>query len=630
MLPPFYRIPLAGLLSLLFCAPLLGQQVGKSLSLIDCGTTELNPQQRQALEAQSAFALRIKQATQGKAITITYVPIRPHIIRRSNGTDGYSLKSLNNVMALNNSYYLKNGVGIQFYFAGTTPDFVDNDALFAVFTPTTSETAIASRSVSNAMNQYYVQSFSIGIAGYAYYPANALASTQSFIEAQNNDDFLGNKLVPHELGHSFNLIHTFEPANGYELITRGAGANCTTAGDLVCDTPADPYGRFPGASSTCVSGCPTTYSCGFTEPGTGAVYAPSPINIMSYYEGCTNDFTPGQYDRLDAGLALRQSHTAYSLTAVSTNVTPASNLTAVITNGLVSLNWTDNANNEMGYFIERSTTLASAGFVPLGGVAPNVTTFTDASAPSFVQAYYRVRPSNSTGGISTIISAVTPACRPTYGNACRNIGLNGFGFNGLTLSQNTGCASITGYSQYTVTSATVTAGQSYPFSVTLLSGYAGGITIWADLNRNGLFSDAGERLFQTPVTVTGSFSGSLTIPASTSAGTLAVRVMSAYSYNTIIPNDPCGSYVYGETEDYRLTVTGDPSCTVMTTTKVGNWNDPTVWSCNRIPVSTDAVLVGHLVTVPTNAICNALTVSYTASGKILFNTGGKLNLGSSN
>ena len=40
------------------------------------------------------------------------------------------------------------------------------------------------------------------------------------------------------------------------------------------------------------------------------------------------------------------------------------------------------------------------------------------------------------------------------------------------------------------------------------------------------------------------------------------------------------------------------SCTAMTTLKAGSWLDPAVWSCNRIPVSTDAVVVAHPVTVP--------------------------------
>ena len=258
--------------------PALAQTTKPVLPLL-CGTAELAPAQRQALEAEAAFALKTKRATQGKATVITYVPIRPHIIRRANGTGGYDMSSLNNVMALTNKYYLKNGLGIQIYFAGTSPDYVDNDALFAQFIKNTDEATVASRNVTNAMNQYYVQRFSNGIGGYAKFPDNnSVNATQSFILDEGDDVDMGSRLVPHELGHNSNLIHTYEPALGYELVTRGAGANRATAGDLVCDTPAEPYGRFTGADPNCVSGCPATYTCGFTEPGTGAVYAPSPTN----------------------------------------------------------------------------------------------------------------------------------------------------------------------------------------------------------------------------------------------------------------------------------------------------------------------------------------------------------------
>ena len=140
---------------------------------------------------------------------------------------------------------------------------------------------------------------------------------------------------------------------------------------------------------------------------------------------------------------------------------------------------------------------------------------------------------------------------------------------------------------------------------------------------------ANELVYQTPASTTNVIAGSITIPANTSAGVVRLRLI-AVSSSSGNPGDPCGSYKYGEAEDYQLNVIAGPGCTVMTTTKDGNWNDPTVWSCNRVPVSIDVVSVGHLVTVPANAICNALTVSYTANGKILFNAGGKLSLGPSN
>ena len=43
--------------------------------------------------------------------------------------------------------------------------------------------------------------------------------------------------LSHELGHYFDLYHTHETSFGTEC---PSGSNCQSAGDMVCDTPADP------------------------------------------------------------------------------------------------------------------------------------------------------------------------------------------------------------------------------------------------------------------------------------------------------------------------------------------------------------------------------------------------------
>ena len=147
---------------------------------------------------------------------------------------------------------------------------------------------------------------------------------------------------------------------------------------------------------------------------------------MSYYNStaCRDHFTPGQYDRIDGGLALRQSHTAYSLDYPSTNASAPTDVVATRTGNTMVITWQDEATNEMGYFIERSTTSPVEGFVPVGGVAPNVMTFTDNEAPANGAVYYRVRPSNSTGNISAVV------CRPVFVYGCtRAVGFDGFTVN---------------------------------------------------------------------------------------------------------------------------------------------------------------------------------------------------------
>jgi hypothetical protein len=193
--------------SYILCPGVQAQTLPPS-SIPFCGTENLTPEQARSLVNQAELARQQKLASGAAFQAVTYVPIRPHIVRRSNGTGGFSLASLNKVMASTNSYYLLNGLGIQFYFAGSSPDYLDNDALYDNF----DSQPIGNYVAYNALNQYYVNQFSTpGLGGYAYYPYNDVYSTRSFIltGGGESEDDLGNRLIPHELGHNFNLLHTF-------------------------------------------------------------------------------------------------------------------------------------------------------------------------------------------------------------------------------------------------------------------------------------------------------------------------------------------------------------------------------------------------------------------------------------
>lgn len=93
----------------------------------------------------------------------------------------------------------------------------------------------------------------------------------------------------HEMGHYFGLPHTFETANGNELVD---GSNCATSGDGVCDTPADPYAGVEN-----LNGC---RFIGTAKDANGDYYDPDVSNIMSYYDPlCTcNKFTHGQFVKM--------------------------------------------------------------------------------------------------------------------------------------------------------------------------------------------------------------------------------------------------------------------------------------------------------------------------------------------
>jgi hypothetical protein len=90
------------------------------------------------------------------------------------------------------------------------------------------------------------------------------------------DDY---KILVHEFGHYFGLHHTAEKyLFGPEKVD---WSNCSTAGDRVCDTPADPGELYEVYVN--YSGCLME---GFREAGTGFEYHPMINNYMSYYSPC--------------------------------------------------------------------------------------------------------------------------------------------------------------------------------------------------------------------------------------------------------------------------------------------------------------------------------------------------------
>ncbi len=105
------------------------------------------------------------------------------------------------------------------------------------------------------------------------------------------------------------------------------------------------------------------------------------------------------------------NHSAYSNTAsATTQPAPAapSNLTATPSTGKITLTWTDNATNEAGFKLERSSDGVS--FIQLGYLSANTTTYPNAGLTSGVTYYYRIRaydgPNHSP--YSNVASATVP------------------------------------------------------------------------------------------------------------------------------------------------------------------------------------------------------------------------------
>ena len=120
------------------------------------------------------------------------------------------------------------------------------------------------------------------------------------------------------------------------------------------------------------------------------------------------------------------------------------------------------------------------------------------------------------------------------------------------------------YSDYTSISTLLSPGTTYPMELDLMNcsfgTYSYGTRVWIDLDHNGIF-DTYELLHDSynslasMVTVNVPFN--ITIPSTALSGLTRMRIVIDEFNST---PSPCGTYFYGETEDYMVNITAPPTC----------------------------------------------------------------------
>jgi hypothetical protein len=135
-----------------------------------------------------------------------------------------------------------------------------------------------------------------------------------------------------------------------------------------------------------------------------------------------------------------------------------------------------------------------------------------------------------------------------------------------TLNNSSTCATTGGagsvlnkYSDYTAIAAPdLMQSVTYPLAVQI--GTCGGnfnnaVAVFIDYNHNGLLTDPGETAYISPTFTNGPHveNGNITIPVGATTGNTLMRVINK---ETSTPGSitPCGTYTYGETEDYVINI----------------------------------------------------------------------------
>jgi|GEM_PF-2359712 len=235
----------------------------------ECATVVTDADRVALLRQEAAGAYELPLQGLGPA---TWVPVAFHVVRQSNGTGGLTESRI--CQAMNDLDIAYANAGIQFVLHNPV-DYIDSDFFyFQVNTLAAIDQLRTTNTVLNAINIYFTENLAFeggglcGISAFTSSNVQAIAMRNSCTATSTNHSTL-----PHEVGHYFDLFHTHETAFGNECVD---GSNCSSAGDRLCDTPADPQLGSGNVNSSCL------YTGGSTDACNNAPYTPPVHNYMSY------------------------------------------------------------------------------------------------------------------------------------------------------------------------------------------------------------------------------------------------------------------------------------------------------------------------------------------------------------
>jgi hypothetical protein len=246
-----------------------------------------------------------------------FIPLKIHIVGTNTGQGYYSLANLmTNICEMNQKF---NALGIQFFLRGEI-NYINNTSIYNLPSFAAAGAANTQYNVSRVVNVYFANLAAVGACGFANYPNSGEPSTtirQGAIWLAPGCSGPGNSTFAHEMGHFLSLPHPFDETSDApaaatsERVTRNTNetaprfsANCTSAGDRFCDTPADfrpDRWNCPGVNSTVVD-------------LNGDLFQPDGTLYMSYAnDACQNKFSPQQVASMRSTISVTQTQTGQNI-----------------------------------------------------------------------------------------------------------------------------------------------------------------------------------------------------------------------------------------------------------------------------------------------------------------------------
>ncbi len=297
----------------------------------------------------------------------------------------------------------------------------------------------------------------------------------------------------------------------------------------------------------------------------------SPYKLTSITTNSTGDNTVDPYERVDISNAsgtytITVTHKG-SLTGNSQNfslvVTGVTNTTTVCTatvpTGVTSSGVSTSSANVGWDSVSGATydlRYRQTGTNNWTTIAANNTssTITGLTTATTYEAQVRSKCSDgSTSNYSSSINFTTTTTQLNYCAAQGNDASEEYIGRVQLGSINNSSAVGSGYTDHTSISTSLSKGVSNTITVTPTwtgSTFNEAYGAWIDYNQDGDFEDAGEQVWTQSRTQNASVSGSFTVPNTATNGATRMRVI--MRYNTA--PSPCGSFNFGEVEDYTVTI----------------------------------------------------------------------------
>src|SRR5690554_1804087 len=159
------------------------------------------------------------------------------------------------------------------------------------------------------------------------------------------------------------------------------------------------------------------------------------------------------------------------------------------------------------------------------------------------------------------LAVFTGYCTPVISSTVEPITYVGLG----DIDNTTDASSSDEYEDFTAISTEVDAGETYEITLkgNTSGSYTNYFTVFVDWNENGVLDDTNEMyeigsIYNSTGVDDESIVGDILVPADATPGNKRMRIIKNFNSS---PTNPCGSYSFGQIEDYTVVVAGEPGDT---------------------------------------------------------------------